>query len=171
MYIYNIPGATGVNVTPAMVREIVEAAPTVVGVKFTSYNFFEMRQLIDLDLKGKKLNVVSGPDEMMVAGQAMGADGAIGSTYNVLCKWFVDMYQAFRAGDVQKAAEMQAGANRVIATFLSFPSFAALKEMMRLLGFDFGAPRLPLPPMSDADKDLLKQKLTESGFFKMAAMR
>lgn len=168
VYIYNIPGATGVNVTPAMFKEIVDANPNMVGMKFTSYNFFEMRQIIDLDVKGRKLNVVSGPDEMMVAAQAMGADGAIGSTYNVLCKWFVDMYNAFHAGDLKKAADMQGRANKVIATFLGFPSFAALKEMMSMLGYDLGSPRLPLPPLSDAQKQSLHQKLDEVGFMEMA---
>ncbi len=172
MWIYNIPGTTGVNVTPAMCREIVEEVPTVVGMKFTSYNFFEMRQIIDLDFKdGRKLNVVSGPDEMMVAGQAMGAAGAIGTTYNVLCGYFTEMYKTFHKGDVKKATEMQGQANKVIATFLSFPSLAAVKEMARLIGFDCGSPRRPLPPLTDADRDLLKQKLTEAGYFKIAATR
>jgi dihydrodipicolinate synthase/N-acetylneuraminate lyase len=35
---------------------------------------------------GYTLNVVSGPDEMMLAGKAMGAHGAIGTTYNVMPK-------------------------------------------------------------------------------------
>jgi len=169
MYIYNIPGTTGVTVTPAMTRDIVEEVPTVVGMKFTSYNFFEMRQIIDLEFKsGMKLNVVSGPDEMMVAGQAMGAHGAIGTTYNLLCKYFLDMYKAFNAGDVKKATDMQGKANRVIATFLSFPSFAALKEMAKMIGFDLGQPRRPLPPITDADKDLLKQKLVDCNYMKLA---
>jgi len=172
LWIYNIPGTTGVNVTPAMAKEIVEEVPTIVGMKFTSYNFFEMRQIIDLEFKdGRKLNVVSGPDEMMVAGQAMGADGAIGTTYNVLCRYFVEMYHTFHRGEVQKATDMQAQANRVITTFLSFPSLAAVKEIARLIGFDCGSPRRPLPPLSAADKDLLKQKLTDCGFFQIAAMR
>jgi N-acetylneuraminate lyase len=168
MYIYNIPGATGVNVTPAMFKEICEAAPTVVGMKFTSYNFFEMRQIIDLEVRGQKLNIVSGPDEMMVAAQAMGAQGAIGSTYNVLPKLFIDAYNAFNAGDVKLASELQGKANRVIASFLSYPGMSGLKEMMRLIGFDSGAGRPPMMPLSDAQKAEFHGKLEAAGFWDVA---
>lgn len=171
MYVYNIPATTGVNVTPAMFKEICEAIPTVAGMKFTSYNFFEMRQIIDMEIRGRRLNVLSGPDEMMVAGLAMGAHGAIGSTYNVLPNLFVEAYNAFRAGDVQKASELQGKANKIIATFLSFPSMSALKEMMRLIGFDCGSARPPLPALSEADKEKLKERLTEVGFFELAVTK
>jgi N-acetylneuraminate lyase len=80
-YVYNIPGATGINVGVDMMQDLLAAIPTMRGMKYTAYNFFEMRRIIELD--GGCLNVVSGPDEMMIAAQAMGADGAIGSTYNV----------------------------------------------------------------------------------------
>lgn len=43
---------------------------------------------------------VTGPDEMMVAGLAMGSDGAIGSTYNIYPKTAVRLYNAFRSGDI-----------------------------------------------------------------------
>jgi N-acetylneuraminate lyase len=170
MYIYNIPGATGVNVSPALCREIVEQSPRVVGMKFTSYNFFEMRQLIDLDINGKKLNIVSGPDELLVAGQAMGAHGAIGSTYNVLPKLFVDAYDAFNAGDVKKASELQGLGNQAIQTFLSFQSISALKEMMTLIGLDCGSGRRPQRPLSGEEKEILKGRLDEIGFFDFAVM-
>jgi N-acetylneuraminate lyase len=171
MYIYNIPGATGVNVTPELCAEIVVQSPRVVGMKFTSYNFFEMRQLIDLDINGKKLNIVSGPDEMMVAAMAMGAHGAIGSTYNVLPKLFVDAYDAFNAGDVDRASELQGMGNRAIEAFLSFQSISALKEMMTLIGFDCGSGRRPQRPLSGEEKGLLKERLEQIGFFDFAITR
>ena len=171
MYIYNIPGATGVNVTPALCTEIVQQSPRVVGMKFTSYNFFEMQQLIALDIDGKKLNIVSGPDEMMVAAQAMGAHGAIGSTYNVLPKLFVDMYDAFNAGDVDRASEMQGKANECILAFLSFQSLSALKYMMTLIGFDCGPGRLPIRPLGGEEKEQLKDRLEKVGFFDLAVTR
>lgn len=170
MYIYNIPGATGVNVTPAMAKEICEQSPRVVGMKFTSYNFFEMRQLLDLEVNGGQLNIVSGPDEMMVAAQAMGAHGAIGSTYNVLPKLFVDAYDAFHAGDVQRASQLQGKANEFIQAFLSFGSISALKEMMTLIGLDCGSGRRPQRPLSGEEKEQLKQRLEATGFFDIAVM-
>ena len=166
IYIYNVPGATGVNVTPAMFKEMCEDIPTIAGMKFTSYNFFEMRQIIDLEVNGKKLNIVSGPDELMVAAQAMGAHGAIGTFYNLMPKLFVDAYDAFRAGDVNKATDLQARANRIIgAYFASAGGMSAIKAMMKMIGLDCGAGRPPNPPFSEEKVEQLKADLDEVGFW------
>ena len=165
IYVYNIPGLTGVDVGTDMMRKLLAAIPTMRGIKYTSYNFFEMRKIIELE--NGCLNVVSGPDELMIAAQAMGADGAIGSTYNVLTGLFVQAYEAFNAGDVVTARELQAKANRVISTFLQFPSFSALKEMMRLIGVDCGAARAPNLPLTDEQKGQLREMLEDVGFFEL----
>jgi len=165
-YVYNIPGATGINVGVDMMRDLLVAVPTLRGMKYTAYNLFEMGRVIELD--GGRLNVLSGPDEMMIAAQAMGADGAIGSTYNVLPRLFVQAYEAFNAGDLATARELQSKGNWAINTFLQFPSLSALKEMMRLIGFDCGSARPPNLALTDEQKGRLREMLQEIGFFEFA---
>jgi len=165
-YIYNIPGATGVNVELNTVRELLLAAPTLRGMKYTSYDFYTMRKFIELE--GGRLNVVSGPDEMMIAAQAMGADGAIGTTQNIVPRLFVQAYHAFHAGDLATAQALQAKINWVVNVFLSFPSHSAVKEIMRLLGFDLGQARPPLLPLTDQQRGRLREMLEEIGFFQFA---
>jgi dihydrodipicolinate synthase/N-acetylneuraminate lyase len=55
------------------------------GLKFTDTNFYTFQQLHyqSKAIVGFKLNCVTGPDEMALAGLIMGSDGAIGSTYNI----------------------------------------------------------------------------------------
>ena len=55
-YVYNIPGATGINVGVTMLRDLLATIPTLSGIKYTSYDFFEMRKIIELD--GGRLNVI-----------------------------------------------------------------------------------------------------------------
>lgn len=165
-YIYNIPGATGVNVELNTVRELLAAAPTLRGMKYTSYDFYTMRKFIELE--GGRLNVISGPDEMMIAAQAMGADGAIGTTENIVPRLFVQAYNAFHAGDLATAQALQAKINWVVNVFLSFPSHSAVKEIMRLLGFDLGSARPPLLPLTDQQRGRLREMLEEIGFFRFA---
>ncbi|MFZ5916541.1 MAG: dihydrodipicolinate synthase family protein [Chloroflexota bacterium] len=165
-YVYNIPATTGVDVSVDIMRDLVAALPTLRGIKYTSHNFFEMRKLIELE--GGCLNVVSGPDEMMIAGQAMGADGAIGTTYNILPRLFVQAYQAINAGDLARARELQAQGNRVIAVFQKFPALSAVKEMMRLIGFDCGAARSPNLPLTEAQRGQVREILQEIDFFAFA---
>lgn len=105
---------------------------------------------------------------MMVGAQAMGAHGAIGSTYNVLPKLFIDAYNAFNAGDVKRASELQGKANKVIASFLAYPGMSGLKEMMRLIGFDSGCARPPMMPLSAEQKAEFHAKLDAAGFWDVA---
>lgn len=168
-YIYNIPATTGVDVTVDIVQDLIAEMPTLRGMKFTSYDFRRMRQIIDVD--GGRLNVLSGPDEMMIAAQSMGADGAIGTTYNALPHTAVKLYEAFHAGDMATAQAMQGRLNSVINLFLQMTSISAVKEIMRLIGFDCGPGRRPFVPLTDAQKGWLKEQLEEIGFFDFAESR
>jgi N-acetylneuraminate lyase len=165
-YIYNIPGTTGVNVAVDVVRELIAAVPNLRGIKYTAHDLYGMRKYIELD--DGRFNVLSGADEIMVAAQAMGADGAIGTTENFLPRVFVDAYQAFHAGDVKTAEALQARINWTVNAFLSFSPLAAVKEIMRLLGFDLGSPRPPLLALTDDQRCRLREMLEEIGFFKWA---
>ena len=107
----------------------------------------------------------------MIAAQAMGADGAIGSAYNVLPRLFVQAYEAFNVGDTTKARDLQAKGNRAINVFLGFPSLSALKEMTRLIGFDCGSARPPSLSLSDQQKGQLREMLDDIGFFDFAETR
>ncbi|MGE5601530.1 MAG: dihydrodipicolinate synthase family protein, partial [Nitrososphaerales archaeon] len=165
-YIYNIPATTGVNVAVDLVRDLLATVPNLRGMKYTGYDMYLLRKIIELD-EGR-FNVLSGADEVMVSAQAVGADGAIGTTENVLPRVFVDAYTAFRSGNVKAAEELQAKINWTVSAFLSFPSLGAVKEIMRLLGFDCGNPRPPLLGLTDAQRGRLREMLEEISFFKWA---
>ena len=54
---------------------------------------------------------------MFLAGLSMGADGAIGSTYNFMADKFVQIQSLFRAGDMTAAQALQKEANRIITEY------------------------------------------------------
>ena len=168
-YIYNIPGTTGVNVAVDVVRELIAAVPNLRGIKFTAHDLYGMRKYIELD--DGRFNVLSGADEIMVAAQAMGADGAIGTTENFLPRVFVDAYQAFHAGDVKTAEALQARINWTVNAFLSFSPLAAVKEIMRLLGFELGSPRPPLLALTDDQRGRLREMLEEIRVLQVGRLR
>ncbi len=165
-YIYNIPATTGVNMAMDLVRDLIDTVPNLRGMKYTGYDMYLLRKIIEMD-EGR-FNVLSGADEIMVSAQAMGADGAIGTTENLLPKVFVDAYTAFRSGNVKGAEELQAKINWTVSAFLSFPSIGAVKEIMGFLGFDVGRPRPPLLGLTDAQRGRLREMLEEIGFCRWA---
>ena len=95
--------------------------PRFAGLKYTPRDLYIFQQLIDLapSILGRRLNMLSGPDECHIAACAMGADGAIGSTYNLMPQLFLKMRAAFESGAHTEALALQARANRVIDALLT----------------------------------------------------
>jgi N-acetylneuraminate lyase len=145
LYPYHIPSATGVEISAQVMRKLMEI-PAVRGIKYSSYNLYDMHNIIELD--PERLTVLSGFDEVCVAALSMGAHGAIGTTYNVMPATFNALYRAMQAGNLVRAQELQVRANRVIAALLSAPLIPALKAVLTDLGYSCGSARPPQPALS-----------------------
>jgi N-acetylneuraminate lyase len=144
VYPYNIPSATGVEITAAVMARLLEI-PAVSGIKYSSYNLFDMRNIIDL--APDRITMLSGFDEVFVAALTMGAHGAIGSTYNVMPATFSAIFQAWTAGDLATAQALQGRANQVIKALLTAPLIAGLKAILTAQGISCGSPRRPQRPL------------------------
>ena len=160
--VYATPMITG-DVVDLMERLL--GIEGVIGCKFTRYNYYEMSLVKMLD--HGNVNVINGPDEMLLAGLSMGADGGIGSTYNLMPDRFSALYDAFLTGDLQKAREIQYGINRVIRVLIRHGKgnvVKTVKEALLLMGFDSGYAASPARPFGPEERDALKKDLEEAGF-------
>lgn len=166
LYPYQIPSATGVDLN-ARVMERLLAIPSLGGIKYSSYNLFDMRNIIEL--APGRLSVLSGFDEVCLAALAMGAHGAIGSTYNVLPATFAALYRAMEARDLEAARELQFRANRVIAALLTAPLIAGLKLLLSAKGIPCGAPRRPQRPLSPEEGARLQAAVAAAGLEELEA--
>ena len=162
LIVYNIPALTGVTVTPAILAKLMEI-PSVTGIKFSSYNLFELGQMAALD--GGRMNILSGNDEIFLAALSMGAQGSIGLTHNFMPRLYLDIYEKFASGRLAEARELQNYVVRVISVLVKYPVIPAAKEIMRFSGYDCGDCRRPLEPLSAVQKTSLREELTQLGFF------
>ncbi len=138
-------GGTDVN---KMVERLI-AVDNIVGAKDTRANYYKMLALKQIN--GGDINIINGPDESLICGLTVGADGGIGSTYNVMPEWFVELYKRFQAGDLAGARQVQVRINKVIDVLLSWADgdlMRALKAHMNLRGFDMGVPAYPARPFT-----------------------
>lgn len=165
MFLYNIPSSVGITVTPEMMAGFIRI-PTVIGMKFSSYNLFQLRQMLDLD--NGRLNVLSGNDEVFLAALAMGAHGSIGLTHNFMPKLYLDIFETFRSGRWDRAQELQFFSDRVISVLLKYPVIPATKAIMRMKGYDCGRCRGPLESLTEAQEGQLCEELSGLGFFEKA---
>jgi N-acetylneuraminate lyase len=158
LYYYHIPRLTGVDVRAAELLERAdEALPSFAGVKFSDFQFDDLLCCVRHD--GGRYNILFGSDEMCLAGLAMGAHGAVGSTYNFLGPYFQPMLTAFKSGDMERARYCQAIATEMIQRLLAFGGHNAIKASMAILGESCGSPRLPLVPLSDEKFEALTRSL------------
>jgi N-acetylneuraminate lyase len=156
--VYNIPKLSGVSVNPAMMCKM-RKNKHIAGLKFTSSDFFAMEQV---KTANPDLIVYNGYDEMLLAGLSLGADGGIGSTYNIMGKLFLEIRNLYAQGKMQEAYSAQKTANYVISRLAGTGKlFAMLKYILTLRGFSYGNPRKPFYPLSEEDK----QKAEELNIF------
>lgn len=134
----------------------------VTGVKFTMYDYYAMHRICELN--GGDINVLNGPDEMLICGLVMGCDGGIGTTYNIMSEWFCSLYNAYRSGRLEEACSYQFRINRVIDIIRAKgPSIPLVKEVFRMRGIDCGYAVYPTRRYTTEEAEELRILLSEAG--------
>ncbi|MCK4417938.1 MAG: dihydrodipicolinate synthase family protein [Candidatus Latescibacteria bacterium] len=156
---YNIPASTKIGLMSEHLSTL-SKMETFIGMKYTGYNLFEMRTITEE--MGERGIVLSGSDEMFLPALTMGARGSIGSTQNLLPAKFVEIYQAFQRGEIQRARELQTQVNRVVRVLLKYGS-PAWKAYAKELGFDCGEHKPPFKPLTSEQLKGLFSELEATG--------
>lgn len=151
----------GVNITWDMVDRLMDV-PNMIGLKWTNYDYFTMHRI--KELRGGNINVINGPDECLLPGLLMGADGGIGATYNIMPKMFTKIYNSYKAGDLAAAQEAQFKVNKVIALLIKFGVVCGIKDVMDMLGFDCGYQVYPQKRFTAEEQAAFRAALKELNF-------
>ncbi len=162
-YYYHIPAITGVALDPVeLFNRAADRLPTLAGIKYTAPTLDEFQTL--QSAAGGRYDVLHGRDEMLLAGLATGARGAVGSTYNFAAPLYHALIEAFDGGDVERARSLQATAVSMIRAILHHGQ-AGLKAAMGLFGPDCGPVRLPLVSLGRPAIEQLRADLEAIGVF------
>lgn len=163
-YYYEIPSMTGLAIPPsAFLSAAVPRIPTLAGIKFTSSNLMEYQ--LCRNFHDGALDIPFGFDEMLLAALALGAQGAVGSSFNFAAPVYLEMIKAFQHGDLDAAREYQWRSVRFIEVLSRHGYMPAAKSVMEMLGVPVGPPRLPFLPLNQEQKRLLREELETMGFF------
>ena len=160
LMIYFNPAA-GFNVNADFAARAFEV-DNITAIKWTSSNYYEMMRL--KDLTNGEMNIINGPDEMLLMGLCAGADGGIGSTYNLFMDGIRGVYDAFRAGEVDRARDEQYRTNRLITVLLKYKLIPAIKAVLMQLGYDVGYATFPMHRYTNEDGRRILDELLALGF-------
>ena len=135
----------------------------IIGLKYTLRDYYELSMLKQLN--GGDINIINGPDETLLGGLAMGADGGIGSTYNLCPELFVDIWNKYHAGDMEGARVSQAKVNRIITALVGTKGgyLNACKNSLKLYGIDLGTCAYPSVELTKDELADLKKRLEAAG--------
>ncbi|MEM1484844.1 dihydrodipicolinate synthase family protein [Oscillospiraceae bacterium PP1C4] len=155
--IYNFPGNTAkpFELSNPATQELFRSK-AVSGIKHTDLNLFQMERIRNLN---PSLTIMNGFDETMVAGLALGADGSIGSTFNIMLPHYKKIYAAYQLGDGKGALALQVLANNIMEALCSVGLIPAIKYVLTTMGIDAGAPRKPFAPLTQEQRALIDQIL------------
>ena len=133
--------------------------PNVAGLKFTGSDHYAMQQV--KQAAPDKL-VFSGRDEQCLSGLITGADGLIGSTYNVIPEIYLAICNHFLAGNLEKAKAAADAANQVLTTLIQNGHYlGAIKALLSIVGIQAPTMRSPMSGISAPDLSKLRRRLAE----------
>jgi N-acetylneuraminate lyase len=151
MVVYNIPALSGVKLSLEQIDTLVNL-PGVGALKQTSGDLYQMEQIRRAH---PDLVLYNGYDEIFASGLVAGADGGIGSTYNVMGWRYLAIKQAVQEGNTQRASQLQGECNKVIDLLIKVGVFRGLKTLLHYM--DVVAVPLCRKPFTPVDEQYIPE--------------
>jgi dihydrodipicolinate synthase/N-acetylneuraminate lyase len=149
MFVYNLPQSTGVEITPELMSKIQDGVPQLKGLKHSSVNFTSVYNWVDMGL-----DCLIGSSALMLPALTIGASGCVDGPPNIAPELWVEIWRAYRSGDLARAEKAQRRATRLTMVVREFGMHAVIKALLSYrLGIDVGDPRLPTKPLTSEQRD------------------
>ena len=161
--LYNIPGRTGVNIAIDTYKQLGKHK-NIVAVKEASGNLSYIAKLIAEC--GDLLDVYSGNDDQIVPIMSLGGKGVSSVLSNVMPKEAHQIAQYCLDNNCAEAAKLQIKLLKFINNLFIEVNPIPVKEAMNIAGWKCGIGRMPLYPMADENRQILKDSMAELGLLK-----
>ena len=158
--IYNIPGRSSIDMNPETMGDLAKL-PRIIGVKDATGDL--ARVCAQRITCGPNFLQISGEDATAHGFNAQGGVGCISVTANVAPKLSSQLQAATLAGDYTKALELQDKLMPLHHAIFTEPGLVGAKYAMSLLGLCSDEVRLPLTPVSEKTKTLIKSAIQFAG--------
>ncbi|MFO1519902.1 MAG: 4-hydroxy-tetrahydrodipicolinate synthase [bacterium] len=156
--LYNIPGRTGINMLPETVARLAKI-DRIVGIKEATANLVQASDIISRC--PKTFSLVSGEDALNWPLYAVGAQGTISVTANVLPALCAEMWDANLARDFKRCRELHYALLKINEILFIETNPIPVKTALSLMGKCTEEFRLPLVKMAPENREKLKTVLKE----------
>ncbi|KRM19045.1 dihydrodipicolinate synthase [Ligilactobacillus hayakitensis DSM 18933 = JCM 14209] len=155
IFIYNIPGRTGVEMNVETVIEL-SKHDNIVGIKDCT-GIENIAKLVENT--GDDFLVYSGEDAQALAAKVVGAQGIISVASHLFGNDISTMYQLLKDGDIKKAGQVMRTLTPKVDTLFSKPSPSPVKAGLNDLGIKVGGCRLPIVTLNGNEYSEIIKKL------------
>ncbi|WP_435117099.1 dihydrodipicolinate synthase family protein [Halolamina sp. C58] len=159
VYVYHIPSKTGNDLSLGTLDELA-AIDNLAGLKDSSKDVPWLGQAVAAH---DELTFLAGSDSLLKPGLDLGCTGMVSAVANAFPELVVELYEAYDAGDRERAAELQERVYEVRSAIKRGPYMAGVKEALSIRGFDAGPLRSPLRRMDAEEGEALRADLEELG--------
>ena len=164
LILYNIPGRTGINMTPETILRLSKIR-NIVGIKEAAGSLTQVSDIYRLT-KGK-FTILSGDDNLFLPMMSVGAVGVISVASNIIPKEMQSLYKAFLIEkNIRMAMYIHTRLMPLFQGIFVETNPIPIKEAMAYMGMVSKEFRLPLCPLSDANGKFIKILLTDYGLLK-----
>ncbi len=160
LIVYNIPGRTGSNISPSTMARLADV-PGIVGVKEACCDIAQISQAISRC--HDDFVFLSGDDALILPIAAVGGRGVISTTSNVAPTEVGELVRACRAGDMSRARKLHYDLLPLMDALFCETNPIPVKTALGLMDLIDPEIRLPLTPISDANRERIQVVLKERG--------
>ena len=154
--LYNIPGRTGVNLLPETVAKLAKIS-NIVGIKEASGNLIQASEI--LSACPREFALLSGEDALNWPLYAIGAQGAISVTANILPKLCAELWTENQKGNIKRCQEIHQELLEINNLLFIETNPVPVKTALALMGKCDEEIRLPLAALKKENKEKLVQVL------------
>ena len=158
IYMYNVPGRTGVNILPSTVVRVVNECPNIVGYKAAAGNLAQVKELVEST--PDYFDVFSGDDALTVDIMEVGGVGVISVFGNAYPEEMIKLVRAMQEGRVGDARIQHDRLNELFQLIFVDGNPSGVKSLLNILGRAGNVLRLPLVPACDDTYSDLQQAIT-----------
>ncbi len=153
VYIYNVPSRTGISISPDLVAKL-SKHENIAGIKEASGDMSYVARLASM--VDDDFAIYSGNDDITVALMSMGAVGTVSVWANIMPSEVSRMTHAYLEGDTDEARRIQLMNLNLINALFCETNPVPVKALMNMKGMRVGGCRLPLGPISSANRRVLR---------------
>ena len=157
--LYAFPGNAKNDISPDLLGRLLKAAPNIVGIKSSNDDLIRFQDYVQVG--GKGFIPCFGVDELMLGGLAFGSQAQVSGNANSFPEPFIQLYQAFQAGNITLAQQLQQTVNAIVSLHRAGTTTAFFKATLKIRGVPAGRVRPPMRELTSEELEEVQREIKQ----------